>query len=198
LNALALSAEMEALSMAASRLATGFALILTAALLASCGGSQSSALQPATTSTFFGPAPGAVVSHVGNETLIGHQTSYTWKCVNANVTVTFSAAGNASGPYSGTFTASGKFFTYEYKGCQGPGPAGFSQTFNIASGSNSINGTLAGHGRYNCYTGGCNAGGWASYKATLYRHGKLRKSFSGNGSAQGGYDGVNDTWNNLF
>jgi hypothetical protein len=60
-------------------------------------------------------------------------------------TTSFSAHGNATGPYPGTFTASGSWAVYPTRFRQ---QWTFSETFTIASGSSTISGTAGNLGFY--------------------------------------------------
>jgi hypothetical protein len=72
-----------------------------------------------------------------------HRAKHGWSA-------SFSAHGNATGPYPGTFTASGSWG--EYYGRGGSEVWNFSETFTITSGSSTISGTASrpGFGMLSC------------------------------------------------
>jgi hypothetical protein len=123
-----------------------------AAILAGCGGLAQLPNPTAQTSLGNTGATFRVVSpsfatpervgpnSYGTEALAGkaklikpcHRAKHGWN-------TSFSAHGNATGPYPGTFTASGSWA--EYYGHGGPEVWSFSETFAITSGSSTISGT---------------------------------------------------------
>jgi hypothetical protein len=88
------------------------------------------------------------------------------------------ASGKAAGAYPGTFTGFAGFNV-----CP-TGPGGFSGSFTITSGANTITGSFSGAGKGNCGRGGCGDEGNLTYKATLEPSGK---TFSGRGAGAFGY-----------
>jgi hypothetical protein len=158
------------------------------AVLAGCGGSQSSALsaapqiaapQSAAASSMLRAAP----LHRRSEKIDG-KTTQSGPCYGGHGVgpFTVSGKGDATGPYRGTFTGSA---TFVVECAYSSGHTQVMGQFVISSGANTISGSFSGDGTFGCdrrQNNKCEAqGNDFAYIATLVRGGKMRKSFSGNG-----------------
>jgi hypothetical protein len=133
------------------RYSTGFCV--SAAILAGCGGAQapiapavSQIRQVTKRSSAASPLDGRVSRTTRPdrrypfETLTAIRVSYTCLYRRGNAVRTrFTASGSASGPWSGTFTATGKWHVRSHNWA-------FSEAFTITSGSERIAGTVNGAG----------------------------------------------------
>jgi hypothetical protein len=158
------------------------AVCATVALLAGCNGAtnvtptQSAEFAPNVTRGVITVAHGVTELHRGKNS--EHLKSSSGSGGRSGCLEIVNASGKAGGAYPGTFTGFAGFNV-----CP-TGGAGFSGSFTITSGANTITGSFSGAGKGGCGRGGCGDKGNLTYKATLEPSGK---TFSGRGAGAFGY-----------
>ena len=162
---------------------------LTSALLAGCGstGSIPGAPSGASQTSLFGSASLGPAHRIGNEVLSSSQVTSVCRGTSSKF-VMFSTTGTTTGPFPGTFSASGSF---DFK-LGADKISFFTEKFMIVSGANTINGSMTWGGRSRVTAqctgggGGLNAGSGFHYTATLTQ-GTKTKTFNGPASESGIY-----------
>ena len=122
-----------------------------------------------------------VRDRVGNESLTTPNIKWDGACPRYGGNGTFSTSGNATGRYSGIFTASGKFYL---SNCTSGGTQ-VSETFNITAGAKVISGSFDGNAPFKRFHGGqecfLEPSSDFNYKAQVMRGVKVLKYISGSG-----------------